>query len=43
MDACSACFEQRTIFTQQVLAKALNQLVGLIPISEYQMPYDMMS
>ncbi|KAL8232656.1 hypothetical protein R6Q57_002434 [Mikania cordata] len=27
MDACSACFEQRTVFTQQVLAKALNQMV----------------
>ncbi|KQJ92732.1 hypothetical protein BRADI_3g00320v3 [Brachypodium distachyon] len=27
MDACAACFEQRTIFTQQVLAKALNQLI----------------
>lgn len=26
-DACSACFEQRTVFTQQVLAKALNQMV----------------
>ncbi|CAN6200376.1 unnamed protein product [Urochloa humidicola] len=32
MDACSACFEQRTIFTQQVLAKALNQLVEQIPL-----------
>ncbi|KAK5831981.1 hypothetical protein PVK06_015780 [Gossypium arboreum] len=37
-DACSACFEQRTVFTLQVLAKALNQMVcvctmylGLIP------------
>lgn len=27
-DACSACFEQRTVFTQQVLAKALSQMVG---------------
>uniref|UniRef100_A0A0E0QD47 Symplekin C-terminal domain-containing protein n=1 Tax=Oryza rufipogon TaxID=4529 RepID=A0A0E0QD47_ORYRU len=27
IDACAACFEQRTIFTQQVLAKALNQLL----------------
>jgi hypothetical protein len=26
-DACSACFEQRTVFTQQVLAKALRQMV----------------
>lgn len=26
-DACSACFEQRTVFTQQVLAKALSQMV----------------
>lgn len=26
-DACSACFEQRTVFTQQVLAKALGQMV----------------
>ncbi|KAL2895454.1 Symplekin [Bienertia sinuspersici] len=25
-DACSACFEQRTVFTQHVLAKALNQI-----------------
>ncbi|OEL15347.1 Symplekin [Dichanthelium oligosanthes] len=32
MDACSACLEQRTIFTQQVLAKALNQLVEQIPL-----------
>ena len=27
-DACSACFEQRTVFTQQVLAKALGQMVS---------------
>ncbi len=27
MDACSACLQQRTVFTQQVLAKVLNQLV----------------
>lgn len=27
-DACSACFEQRIVFTQQVLAKALNQMVS---------------
>ncbi|XP_058757414.1 L-ascorbate oxidase homolog [Vicia villosa] len=26
-DACSAGFEQRTLFTQQVLAKALNQML----------------
>ncbi|KAL1170668.1 hypothetical protein V6Z11_A05G229400 [Gossypium hirsutum] len=31
-DACSACFEQRTVFTQQVLAKALNQMVDQIPL-----------
>ncbi|KAM5575185.1 hypothetical protein ABKV19_014231 [Rosa sericea] len=31
-DACSACFEQRTVFTQQVLAKALNQMVDQTPI-----------
>ncbi|KAK9166135.1 hypothetical protein Scep_001326 [Stephania cephalantha] len=29
-DACSACFEQRTVFTQQVLAKALNHLVDFV-------------
>ena len=27
MDACSACFEQKTVFTQQVLAKALTKMV----------------
>ncbi|XP_020578838.1 uncharacterized protein LOC110023662 isoform X2 [Phalaenopsis equestris] len=32
MDACSACFEQRQVFTQQVLAKVLNQLVEQIPL-----------
>ncbi|XP_050378801.1 uncharacterized protein LOC126796082 [Argentina anserina] len=32
IDACSACFEQRTVFTQQVLAKALNQMVDQTPI-----------
>ncbi|PKA62685.1 hypothetical protein AXF42_Ash012272 [Apostasia shenzhenica] len=32
MDACSACFELRQIFTQQVLAKVLNQLVQQIPL-----------
>ncbi|KAK9097056.1 hypothetical protein Sjap_022553 [Stephania japonica] len=31
-DACSACFEQRTVFTQQVLAKALNHLVDQTPL-----------
>ncbi|GLT60543.1 hypothetical protein SLA2020_333050 [Shorea laevis] len=31
-DVCSACFEQRTVFTQQVLAKALNQMVDQIPL-----------
>ncbi|XP_068656465.1 uncharacterized protein [Aristolochia californica] len=31
-DACSACFEQRTVFTQQVLAKSLNQLVEQSPL-----------
>lgn len=31
-DACTACFEQRTVFTQHVLEKSLNQLVDRIPI-----------
>ncbi|KAJ8748049.1 hypothetical protein K2173_012872 [Erythroxylum novogranatense] len=31
-DACTACFEQRTVFTQQVLAKALNQMVDQTPL-----------
>ncbi|PON51152.1 Coatomer beta subunit [Parasponia andersonii] len=31
-DACNACFEQRQTFTQQVLAKVLNQLVEQIPL-----------
>ncbi|KAK4731115.1 hypothetical protein R3W88_024103 [Solanum pinnatisectum] len=31
-DACNACFEQREIFTQQVLAKVLNQLVEQTPL-----------
>ncbi|KAK2656710.1 hypothetical protein Ddye_009762 [Dipteronia dyeriana] len=31
-DACNACFEQRQIFTQQVLAKVLNQLVEQTPL-----------
>ncbi|KAH8955470.1 hypothetical protein BDL97_08G140600 [Sphagnum fallax] len=30
MDACSACLQQRTVFTQQVLAKVLNQLVSFV-------------
>ncbi|KZV46384.1 symplekin-like [Dorcoceras hygrometricum] len=31
-DACSACFEQRTVFTQQVLSNALNQMVDRTPL-----------
>ncbi|KAL3536521.1 hypothetical protein ACH5RR_004982 [Cinchona calisaya] len=31
-DACNICFGQRQIFTQQVLAKVLNQLVEQIPL-----------
>ncbi|KAF3956396.1 hypothetical protein CMV_018470 [Castanea mollissima] len=31
-DVCSACFEQRTVFTQQVLAKALNHMVDQTPL-----------
>ncbi|XP_027148564.1 symplekin isoform X1 [Coffea eugenioides] len=31
-DACSVCFEQRTVFTQQVMAKALNQMVDQTPL-----------
>ncbi|KAF6153639.1 hypothetical protein GIB67_027506 [Kingdonia uniflora] len=31
-DACNACFEQRQVFTQQVIAKVLNQLVEQIPL-----------
>ncbi|KAK4274216.1 hypothetical protein QN277_017476 [Acacia crassicarpa] len=31
-DACTACFEQRTVFTQQVLGKALNQMVDQTPL-----------
>ncbi|KAL5550451.1 hypothetical protein UlMin_000627 [Ulmus minor] len=31
-DACNACFELRQIFTQQVIAKVLNQLVEQIPL-----------
>lgn len=32
MEACTVCFEQRHMFTQQVLAKALNQLVEQTPL-----------
>nr|XP_011466471.1 PREDICTED: uncharacterized protein LOC101312467 [Fragaria vesca subsp. vesca] len=31
-DACNACFDQRQIFNQQVIAKVLNQLVEQIPL-----------
>ncbi|XP_058080830.1 uncharacterized protein LOC131228998 isoform X2 [Magnolia sinica] len=31
-DACTACFEQRTVFTQHVLVKALNLLVEQTPL-----------
>ncbi|XP_022978075.1 symplekin isoform X1 [Cucurbita maxima] len=31
-DACNACFEQRQTFTQQIIAKVLNQLVEQIPL-----------
>ncbi|XP_020691290.1 uncharacterized protein LOC110105937 [Dendrobium catenatum] len=31
-DACTACFEQRTVFTQQVLEKSLNSLVDRVPL-----------
>nr|XP_043635498.1 uncharacterized protein LOC122606709 isoform X3 [Erigeron canadensis] len=31
-EACNTCFQQRQIFTQQVLAKVLNQLVEQIPL-----------
>lgn len=31
-DACAVCFQQRTVFTQQVLAKVLNQLVEQTPL-----------
>ncbi|KAF5193841.1 Symplekin [Thalictrum thalictroides] len=31
-DACNACFEQRQVFTQQVIAIVLNQLVEQIPL-----------
>ncbi|GAB2293695.1 hypothetical protein Dimus_027908 [Dionaea muscipula] len=32
MDACSACFEQRMVFTEQVLAKALSEMVEKNPL-----------
>uniref|UniRef100_A0A7I4D0A7 Symplekin n=1 Tax=Physcomitrium patens TaxID=3218 RepID=A0A7I4D0A7_PHYPA len=32
MDACATCLQQRTVFTQQVLAKVLNQLVEQTPL-----------
>ncbi|KAL9255407.1 Symplekin-like protein, partial [Drosera capensis] len=32
MDACSACFEQRMVFTEQVLTKALSQMVERNPL-----------
>lgn len=32
IDACNACFEQRQTFTQQIIAKVLNQLVEQIPL-----------
>jgi symplekin len=32
MDACSACLQQQSVFTQQVLAKVLNQLVEQTPL-----------
>ncbi|XP_058729093.1 uncharacterized protein LOC131601326 isoform X2 [Vicia villosa] len=31
-DACNACFDKRQTFTQEVLAKVLNQLVEQIPL-----------
>ncbi|XP_010921456.1 uncharacterized protein [Elaeis guineensis] len=31
-DACTACFEQRTVFTQHVLAKSLSHLVEQVPL-----------
>lgn len=33
IDACNACFEQRQTFTQQIIAKVLNQLVCIIPMN----------
>lgn len=34
-DACNACFEQRQTFTQEVLARVLNQLVCYVEIVLY--------
>ncbi|KMZ56506.1 hypothetical protein ZOSMA_94G00300 [Zostera marina] len=34
MDACTACFEQRTVFTQHVLAKSLKDLVDQMPLPQ---------
>ncbi|ONK67776.1 uncharacterized protein A4U43_C05F3650 [Asparagus officinalis] len=31
-DACTACFEQRTVFTQHVLAKSLSHMVEQVPL-----------
>jgi len=31
-DACNACFEQRQTFTQEVIARVLNQLVCYVKI-----------
>ncbi|KAG6527645.1 hypothetical protein ZIOFF_009771 [Zingiber officinale] len=31
-DACTACFEQRIVFTQHVIAKSLNHLVEQVPL-----------
>ncbi|CAN1156792.1 Sympk [Linum perenne] len=31
-EACTACFEQRTVFSQQVLAKALSEMVDQAPL-----------
>ncbi|CAA6653687.1 unnamed protein product [Spirodela intermedia] len=32
MDACTTCFEQRTVFTQHVLVKALDELIKRTPL-----------
>lgn len=32
-DACNACFDKRQTFTQEVLAKVLNQLVCYVGIA----------
>lgn len=34
-DACNACFEQWQTFTQEVLARVLNQLVCFVEIVLY--------